>query len=780
MSRVVQEKRTEENLTVVGTRQARYDADLKVAGTAVFGTDVHFANILYGKLLRSPHPHARIVKLDVSRASSFPGVRSVVTVVDFPEVAYGFAVKDQTLLPEDTVLYQGQPVCAVAADSPEIAEKAIAEIEVAYEVLPAVVTIDEALRDDSPPLHPEVGPVGSPPYKSRNVISFTRVHHGDLQRAFETADFVLEESYETSQVHQGYIEPRATTAEFDEKTGRIRVWTATQSPFWLRNSLAEVLGVPVSQVQVIPTHTGGGFGAKIYCNLEPFAVMLAKKARRPVKMVLTRREEFLAATPRPAMRIWIKSGVKDGKIVARQAKIVVDAGAYGSEGAVYANISAFAAVGPYNIANVDTEGISVYTNKQQAGAFRAPGTAETAFAVESHTDMLARKAGISPLDFRLSNVWEDGSLGPTGQVLTSVGLKDALRRVAERINYKELRSNLHASTSEQSSVRRGVGIACGLIPTVGIHSSAAYIKINEDGKVVVITGAQDTGAGAVTGLAMIAAEELGVNYRDVVIQSGDTDFMPWDGGSQGSRTTYVAGNAVLIAARDAREQLLNVAAAALKTEKSKIALKDGSAHVAGTNASMKFSEIAMRAQFNMGGPIVGKGFFGRDFPEHDKNAVEGFALLPSLHEPTYVAHAAQVEVDVGTGEVRVTRYVAAQDLGKCINPLGAEGQIQGGVAQGLGYALCEEMIHDGAGNNSNPNFTDYKLPTIMKVPLIEPIIVEGHYGGGPYGAKGVGEGNIVPPAAAVANAVYDATGARVRRVPLTPERVLASLSEPSG
>jgi CO/xanthine dehydrogenase Mo-binding subunit len=772
-TRAIQEE-VEEEFSVVGTQQARHDGGLKVSGSAIFGTDIELPNMLHGKIFRSTSAHARIKSLDVSGAENYPGVRAVVTAKDFPEVTYGFAVKDEHVLPTDTVVYYGQPICAIAADTVEIAERAIGEIKAEYEPLPLVLSYDDALRDDSPPIHPGVVPAGAPPYKSKNVATYTRVHRGDVEKAFMEADFVLEETYETTRVHQSYLEPRATVAEFDQRTGRIKIWTATQSPFLVRNSLAEILAVPVSQIQIVLTHTGGAFGAKILTNLEPFCVMLSKKAGRPVKMVLSRAEEFIAATPRPGVRISIKSGVKDGKIIARKGRSVVDCGCYASDGAVYANIAAFTLLGPYNIPNYDAEGIAVYTNKQPSGAYRAPGTMETAFGLESHMDMLAKKAGMGPFEFRMANLWEDGSLGPTGQVMKGVGVKDALKQAVERIGYKELAPS--PRDSADSEVRLGFGIACGLIPTVGIHASGSYVKLNEDGKVVVITGATDTGTGALTGLTMIAAEELAVKLEDVMVLNGDTDFAPWDGGAQGSRTTYGAGNAVLMAARDAKKQLLEVAATCLKVDKSMITLKDRQAHVEGTDRSMSYSDLVKRAQYNAGGPIVGRGYFARDFPEHDKDTEEGYFFVPSLHDPTFVAHIACVEVD-SAGETRLLKYVAAVDIGRVINPLGAEGQVQGGVTQGIGYALSEEMRNDKAGVPMNPNFTDYKIPTIMGVPQIEPLFVEGHYGNGPYGAKGIGEVNIVPPAPAIANAIFNATGVRIRKLPLNPENFIEAMDE---
>ena len=600
-----------------------------------------------------------------------------------------------------------------------------------------------------------------------------------MERAFRTADFVIEESYETQQVHQGYLEPRATTADVDRATGKIRIWTSTQSPFLVRATLAEMLSVPVSQIQVFATYVGGGFGAKILAHLEPFCVALSKKAGRPVRIVLTREEDILASTPRPGMRFWVKSAVKDGRISGRQGKAIVDTGAYASDGAVYANIAAFQLIGPYDIPNVEVEGISVYTNKQPSGAYRAPGTMETAFAVESHTDMLASRAKIDPVEFRLMNAWEDGSLGPTGQIMTGVGLKEAISKVAEKSGWEEFKRAGRMRGADEGRAR-GIGIALGLIPTVGIHSSGAYIKLNEDGKVVLVTGAQEIGTGALTGLVMIAAEELGVGVNDVVLLSGDTDFAPRDGGAQGSRTTFGAGNAVLRAARDAKEQMIDVAAHQLKVNRDRIVLADGAARIQGENTMLRYADLAGAANSTIGGPILGRGSFVQDFPPYDKSLVEGYTFCPSLHDPTYVAHVAVVEVDKATGRVSVVRYVAAQDLGHAINPLGAEGQIQGGVVQGIGYALYEEIDHDESGRTKNANFTDYKLPTIGDVPPIETIIIEGHYGSGPYGAKGVGEANIVPPAPAIANAVFDAIGIRMRNLPLKPERVLEAIEEPAA
>jgi Aerobic-type carbon monoxide dehydrogenase, large subunit CoxL/CutL homologs len=758
---------------IIASERKRHDGLQKVLGSAKFGADINLPNMLYGKIYHSTVPHAKIVKLNIAKAFNIPGVKAVITAKDFPSLKYGFAVRDQTVLASDRVIYFGQPICAVAAETPEVAEQAIEEIEVQYDKLPIINTIEKALQDDSFPVHPDVLPAGSPPYRSKNVCSYTRVHRGDIEEAFKIADFILEETYETQRVHQAYLEPRSVLAEFDPYTGKTKVWASTQAPFLLRNSLAEILQVPISQIQVISTYTGGGFGAKISASyVEPICVMLSKKAKQPVKITLTREEEFLVSNPRPNMKFWIKSGVRNGRIIARKARAIVDTGAFGSEGSVYANIAALQLIGPYDIPNVDTEGIAVYTNKQPAGAYRAPGSIETAFAVESHTDMLAQKAGMDPLEFRLRNVVEDGSVGPTGQIMSGVGLKDALNKIKEVLKYEGFKENDTVSRSKM----KGMGLACGLIPSVGIHSSAAYVKINEDGNVMLITGAQDTGSGALTGLVMIVAQELGINPENVIVVNSDTDAVPWDGGAQGSRTTYTAGMAVLKAAQDAKEQIIKIASQVLKTNPEEIVLQDGKVYVTTTGQSITLGELVKMSQSSVGGPIIGRGSFVLDFPEYDRSSLEGYAFVPSLHDCTFVAHAVIVEVDKETGFIKPIRYIAAQDVGYAINPAGIIGQMHGGITQGIGYALYEELI-DNEGIPTTYSFMEYLLPTAEEIPPIETIIVTGHYGKGPYGAKGVGEANIVPPAAAIANAIYHATGVRVRTLPLKAEKLLKSIKE---
>jgi CO/xanthine dehydrogenase Mo-binding subunit len=758
---VATELETKTTFNIVGSETARHDAYEKAAGAAVFGTDFSLPNMLFGKIVWSKRAHARIIKIDVSRVAEIAGVRAIITANDMPPVSYGIVLQDQTVLARQKVVYRGQPVAAVAADSLELAERAVEQIQIYYEELPVILDPELAMEPSSTQIHEDILPLGSPDPKLRNVASYTRIQRGSIEHGLKEADLVLEEDYKTQMVHQSYIEPRAATAAVDPQ-GKLKVWTSTQSPFSIRAGLAQVLQMPINKIEVIGTYTGGGFGGKIGISIEPICAVLAMKTKRPVKIILTREEEFAYGTPRPSIRYQIKSGVrKDGVITCRIAKAIVDSGAFASEGAIYANIAAIQLNGPYKIQNILLEAYSVYTNKQPAGSFRAPGSAETAFAVESHTDSLAKSIGMDPVEFRLKNAWNERSIGPTGQIMHNVGLKEAINKVAQMIKWKS-----------DKTPNRGYGIACGLIPSVGIHSSGAIVKLNDDGTVLVITGVPDTGSGAVTGLKMIAAEELTIPLSAVAILNADTDLAPWDGGTQGSRTTYCAGSAVMRAARDARSQVFAVAAHMLKVKGESLALEDGKVVTRDGKVSIPLAQVATYSYYTFGGPIVGRGSFVLDWPQYDKNALDGFHLVPSFHDPTYCAHAALVEVNPVTGKVTIIRYAVAQDVGFAVNPSGIEGQMQGGVVQGIGYALTESVNHDEFGNILNANFAEYKLPTIADVPFtIETSIIEGFFGSGPYGAKGVGEANIVPPAGAIANAIYDAVGVRVNNLPITPDKI---------
>jgi CO/xanthine dehydrogenase Mo-binding subunit len=774
---VQREEQVSKQFTIIRSKQPPYEGLAKLTGRAKFGEDTYFPNLLHGKILRSEYAHAKILSLNISKAEQVDGVRAIITCKDFPSALTG-EIADQSILASDRVLYYGQPICVVAAETPDLAERALGEISVEYQELPVVSSSGDALRDTSVEIHPEKRPTSTNHGEAskRNVCTSTKIRKGNPEDAFKEADFTVEETYAVKRVHQSYIEPRAATASL-QPDGKILVWTSTQSPFLIRSSLCKILSLPPSQIQVFATSIGGGFGGKIFPEIEAFCAMLSKKSKRPVKIVLSREEEFIAGNPRPEIEFRIKSAVKAGKITAREGKAIVDTGAFGSEGAVYANMAALQLIGPYSIESADVEAISVYTNKPPAGSYRGPGSVETAFAVESHTDSLAKKGRMDPVEFRMLNLSRDGASGPTGQILSGVGVREGLRKVADAIGWKDRKR----SNPSDGQIRRGIGFACGLIPSVGVHSSGAIIRMDDDGKIVLETGAQDIGTGALSGLKMIAAEELGVSCEDVTLRNGNTDSVPYDGGAQGSRTTYGAGNAVLSAARDAKNQILEVASMALGASKALLFLEDGKVKSRNSPTGMNFSEVASIANFQIGGPIIGRGSFVKGFPEYDKECIEGYVLCPSLPDPAYVAHAAEVEVNLETGAVRVIRYVAAHDVGTAINPWGIEGQIYGGVVQGIGYALLEKMEYDSSAlGSSSLSFNEYKIPTATEIPKIETFIVEGHYGEGPYGAKGVGEANIVPPAGAIANAIFDAVGKRVNELPVTFEALISGEGKPSS
>lgn len=757
-----------EKFNVVGKDTLRIDSNEKITGSAIFGTDVNLPHMLYAKILRSKISHGKIISIDLSHAKKITGVKAIITAVDFPKVKLGLAIQDLELIARDKILYKGHPIAVVAAETLAIAEDAVSKINVEIEELPKLTNVDQAMDNNSISIHDDVKPLAEPKYQVNNLCSYTNLKKNYDEKIFDECDFVLEEKYETQMVNQVPIEPHACVANVDS-SNKITVWTSTQSPFHARGGISTALNLPISDINVITSHTGGGFGGKVSVVIETFCILLSKKTGKPVKLVLSREEEFEAGTPRPPFKFIIKSGVnKNGKIVARKAKAIVDTGISGGEGAIWANIACLQLVGPYEIDHVFTEGFCIYTNKQPAGAFRAPGTTESAFAVESHMDSIAKSLGFDTLKFRLINVWKEGSEGATGQIVHGVGLTAALKKVAKMIDWNNVKLNDN----------QGIGIACGMIPSVGIHSSAATIKINEDGTVTVITGATDTGAGAITGLKMIAAEELTLSLDKVTILNADTNFTPWDGGSQGSRTTYASGSAVLRAARDVKNQLFELTSKKLEVSLDKLTLKNGK--IFETNIpsnSLTIQDICIYSQFQFGGPVVGRGSFVADWPPYDKNTLNGFALFPSFHDPSFIAHACIVEIDKDTGIVKVVKYCAAHDVGFAINPLGIEGQIEGGVVQGLGYALFEEVHTDSEGTVINNSLGDYKVPTISDVPIIESAIITGFYGSGPYGAKGVGEANIVPPAPTVANAIFDALGVKINTLPLTPEKILDELSD---
>ena len=748
-------------MRVVGKSLPRIDAPGKVTGTAVYAADFALPGMLVGKVFRSTEPHARIVRLDVTRARSLPGVRAVVTAADVPDVRYGGGLKDETVFAKGKVRYIGQPVAAVAATTPEAAQAALAAIEVVYEPLAAVLDLEAALAPGAPLVHEEWASYTAIPilHRDGNVCHRARIVVGDVERGWEEADRIFEHRFRTGMVHQGYTEPRAAVAQWDS-SGTVTVWSNTQLPFEVQNTLAEIFQMPPSKIRVVVPGIGGGFGGKLRVGVEHFAVLLARKTGRAVKVVTTSQEELTAAYPRQGAVVELKTGVtNDGRIVAKEGRIWFDTGAFAGSGPGVASVATLVLAGPYRIPNLRLEGFAVYTNKTNCGSYRAPSGPQSNFAVESQMDIIADALGIDPLEFRLKNIVRDGDEGPTGQVLGAVGLEECLRNAAAAIGWNERRPETW----------RGKGLACGWWTTTG-GSSGVYVKINPDGTVALNTGAAEIGTGALTGAAQVLAEELTVDLADVSVVSADTFSTPFDFGAQGSRTAFAVGNACRAAVADLKQRIFALAAAQLSVEVEACVLAEK--HVVADGKRVSLAELARMSQMT-GGGLIAQGTFIAPPTAYDSKRVEGH-VYPAFHSPSFHAHAVDLSVDPGTGDVTIHRYVVAQDVGFAMNPTYIEGQIEGGVAQGLGQALSEEIVYEG-GRVLNANLTDYKMPTTLDMPRVETILVEHPSLAGPYGAKGVGEPPNIEPPAAVANAVAAATGLRVTVLPITAERIALGL-----
>jgi CO/xanthine dehydrogenase Mo-binding subunit len=743
---------------VVGHPLPRFDAPGKVTGSAVYAADFALPGMLHGKIARSGEAHARVVSIQTRQALGVPGVRAAITAADVPDVRYGGAVKDETVFAREVVRYLGQPVAAVVATTPEAAEAGAAAIEIEYELRAPVYDLAAALAPGAPLLHEAWETYTAIPIleRSGNVCNRARIAVGDLERGWAEADRVFEHRFTTAMVHQGYTEPRAAVAAWDS-SGQVTVWSNTQLPFEVQNTLAEILDIPPSKIRVIVPGVGGGFGGKLRVGVEHVAALLAKKCGRPVKVITTSEEELTAAYPRQGALVEIKTGVtRSGRITARQGRIYFDTGAFAGSGPGVASVATLVLAGPYRIPNLLVEGYAVYTNKTNCGSYRAPSGPQANFAVESQMDVIADALGIDPLALRLANVVHEGDEGPTGQVLTAVSVEECLRRAADAIGWSDRRPG----------PGRGKGLACGWWTTTG-GSSGVYVKINPDGTVALNTGAAEIGTAALTGAAQILAEELGVDLGDVSVVSADTFATPFDFGAQGSRTAFAVGNACRVAAVELKRKIaeqLGVAADAL-------ALRDK--QVVTGSACVLLADVARQSQA-AGGGLIAHGTFIAPPTAHDAKRVSGH-VYPAFHSPSFHAHAVDLSVDRETGEISIHRYVVAQDVGFALNPTYIEGQIEGGVAQGLGQTLSEEIVYRD-GRVMNANLTDYKMPTAVDVPPIESILVQQPSAVGPYGAKGVGEPPNIEPPAAVANAIASAIGWRATSLPITAEKVVRGLA----
>jgi CO/xanthine dehydrogenase Mo-binding subunit len=743
----------------VEPKVTRADGLEKVTGLGRYTADLGLAGQLYAKLKYADDTHAAIKRVDVSAARALPGVVAVLTHEDVPDVKYGGLVKDRRLFAKEKVLWEGDVVAAVAAMTPEIAERAVSLIEVEYEALPPVVDFEAADADGVPLLHEdwerdsgnkEMGRAG-------NRIGYSTIVKGDAEAAMATADVVVRGRYVTDCSQGVPIEPRAVIAHW--QGDKVTVWTSTQVPYVARAGIARTLGIPEASVRVIVPLLGGGFGAKCDFHFEGHVAALARVARRPVKLVFSRREEFVAVDHRrEGMVIELETGARrDGTLVARRARLVLDKGAYCGEGGFFAQMAAMHACGPYRIENVDVESSLKYTNTQPSSSIRAPTAPQVCWALEQHMDELAAALELDPVELRRRTLIEDGDEGPTRQVFERIGIKETLERAVELIGYGgELPDD------------EAIGVACGWWPCFGAPSGA-YVKLNGDGSGTIVTGAQENGTGAVMALPLLVAEQLGMQPDDFSLLYQDTDAAPWDMGSCGSQTTLNSGRAVVEAAADLREQLLDAAAERLEADRADLELADGAVRVKGAPAvSVTIADLA-----GSGETFHGKGSGEPPgAPECDASGCVGRLGNESFLAPQLITHAAHVKVDRDTGVVRVLRVAAVHDCGVIINRMGADGQVYGGVVMGVGQALSEGTQIAEDGRQLNPNLLDYKLVTAADAPRIDIDWVQTPTPGvGPKGSKGVGEPPCVATPAAIANGIAKVIGTPVRRLPMTPERV---------
>lgn len=753
----------------IGQAVPKPDAWLKAIGTATYAGDVRLPGMLEARVLRSPHAHARIVAIDTTEAEALPGIFAVVTGNDASSTRIGRFIRDRHALAREKVVYVGEPVAAVAAVDEETAERALQLIDVEYEPLPAVFDAEEALSPGAPIIHPDLASYQDPARSEREGNLRNRVRHevGDVEAALtEPGLVVYEATYRTPRQSQGFTEPHAAVAQVDG-TGKATVWASIKAPFRARVSIADALGIAVSRVRLIAPAIGGDFGGKGAAFIEPIVALLARKAKRPVRLSLSRVEEFTSMTSRPTCVTTMKMAARpDGTLVALDATQLYGLGGVDDTGAGSAN-SATSLIGAYRIPNVRIVASSAYTNTSPAGHVRAPSGPQTAFALESHLDSLARKLGMDPFEFRLKNALRDGDVVPSGHgILHNSGLEEVIERgrawIAREVGSKQ--------------PNRGVGVALGLWalhPNPPAVDSAATVKLDVDGSVTVLSGVTDQGGGQWTLVAQVASEVLGVPVERVSVIAADTEVTPYESGTGGSNTTYRVGNVTRQAAEDARRKLLRVAAERLKVDEEELALADGEVFVRSDPAKrMTVAAAANAALSSAAGPIIGTSAEGREqeIREHGHEQAE------RVDAPSFACHVAQIAVDPETGQISVERYYTAQDVGKALNPLNCKGQIEGGVVFGLGYALTEEILSE-SGTNLNANLWEYLLPTAPLIPDLTVELVEIPSTFGPFGAKGAGETPCIPVAAAVANALEDAIGVRVTEAPLTPERVLAAIRE---
>ena len=740
----------------VGTRPIRHDGVDKVTGRAAFGADLSLPGMIHGAIHRSPHAHARIISIDTSKAEALPGVKAVATAADLPNIpcewmgelsgGIDFGEISRNVLAREKVLYHGHAVAAVAATTLEQAQQACKLIVVDYEQLEPVMSLERALAQDAPILHEDQAPIGAKPLPEgpTNVARRIVISGGDLEAGFAEADIVLEREFKTPMVHQGYIEPHACLVN-TRQDGTSDIWCSTQGQFMVKSSTAMVMGCDPNDLKVTPSEIGGGFGGKTTIYHEPIGIVLSRKSGHPVKLVMNREEVFRSTGPASGARIKMRIGAKaDGTLVAGDTQLTFEAGAFRGSPVGAACMCVFT---PYKIPNFNIEGLDVVLNKPRVAAYRAPGAPIAAFALEQLMDELACELGRDPIELRLQNAVQQGDRAPYGPIFKRIGFRETLEAARQHPHYK-------APLGEN----QGRGIASGFWFNAGMQSSAT-VSVNDDGSAVVRTGNPDIGGSRVS-MAIMCAEELGIPAERVRPMVGDTDSVGYCDLTGGSRVTFATGMAVIEASKHVVDELRARAATIWGVELDAVEWRDGSAvgvNGASDKEPLGLGEIARQMRMT-GGPIVASA-----------------SVNPPAAGPAFATHICDVEVDPETGRTKVLRYTAIQDAGKAIHPSYVEGQFQGGAAQGIGWALNEEYLWDAEGKMENPGFLDYRMPVASDLPMIDPVIVEVPNPIHPYGVRGVGEAPIVPPLAAVANAVHAATGVRFESLPMTPPRVLAAI-----
>jgi CO/xanthine dehydrogenase Mo-binding subunit len=740
---------SENNFKVIGTRPIRPDGIDKVTGRALYGADRYAPGMLVGKVLRSPHPHARIRAIDTARAEALTGVKAIITKDHFGPVPASQLATLSNVMAQDKALFEGHAIAAVAAIDNSTALEALELIQVDYEILPHVTDVDAAMADDAPLVHDDTFTTGVEPKPGTpsNIAARLEFGHGDVEAGFADASFIIEKAFKTEAAHQGYIEPPACLATYSDD-GSSELWCTTQGHFLVRDTCAALLGISVSKLRVTASEIGGGFGGKTAVYLEPLALALSRKSGRPVKMVMSRSEVFRAAGPTSSSSMRVKIGVdKDGRITAADALLNYQSGAFPGFITMLGAMSAFAC---YNLENVRSVGHEVLTNRPMQVSYRAPGAPIINFAVESVIDELARKLDMDPIEFRLKNAAREGDKSSYGPRYEQVGLVKTLETVREHPHYQAALSKGH-----------GRGVAVGFWFNFG-GLTAISLNVNSDGTVTVSVGRPDIG-GSRASMCLMAAEELGIPYENVRTIIADTSSLGFNDTTDGSRTTFANGLAIIQAARQAKSMMCARAAKMWDLPEEAVEWVGGAVQPCGPNAgdfpAVSIAEIAAKAP-QTGGPIAG----------HCEVNAEGAGV-------SFAAHIADVEVDEETGRTTVHRYTVVQDAGKAIHPAYVEGQYQGGAAQGIGWALNEGYIYGDDGVMQNPGFLDYRMPVCSDLPMIETKIIEIPNKGHPYGVRGVGETSIVPPLATIANAIRSATGVRVNQVPMAPPVVLQALEE---